>query len=90
MAEDYTKVRSGKRMKRGSKVGSSSYKDYGKRDDRYAKSVSRGEMKELKDGTQAGHVYDIPTDTEKADMGRIRYDSVGMKGYSRQAFDYDY
>lgn len=90
MAEDYTKVRSGQRMKRGSKMGYSSYKDYGSGNDRYAKKMGRGEMKALKDGTQASHVYDIATDTEKEDLGRVRYDYVGMKGYSRQAFEYDY
>lgn len=79
-----------KKMKRGNKMGYDSYKDSDKRDDRYAKSMSKGEMKELKDGTHSPFVYPIPTDSEKYDMDRVRYDSVGMKGYSRQAFDYDY
>lgn len=60
-----------------------------KRSDRYAK-MPKGEMKELKDGTQANYVYGINTEAEKYDLGRLRYDTVGMKGYPRQAFEYDY
>lgn len=48
------------------------------------------EKGKLKDGRQAGEVYPIPTDSEKADLGRMRYHSVGNKGYPRQAFEYDY
>ena len=74
MAKDYTAV-----------------KGYGKMEkDRYSKKMGRSERGMLKDGTQASGVYSIPTDTEKSDLGRMRYHSVGDKGYSRQAFDYDY
>lgn len=48
------------------------------------------ERSKLKDGAQASEVFDIPTDTEKSDLGRMRYHSVGTKGYARQAFQYDY
>ena len=61
-----------------------------KREDRYASNLSKGEKEMLKDGKQAPSVYGIETDSEKYDMDRIRYDSVGMKGYPKQAFDYDY
>jgi len=37
-----------------------------------------------------GSVKSIPTNTEQYDMGKIRWDSVGTKGYPRQAFDYQY
>ena len=58
-------------------------------EDRYAK-MPKGEMRMLKDGKQAPTVYGIETDSEKYDMDRVRYDSVGTKGYPRQAFEYDY
>ena len=77
MAEAYTKVRNARSM--GGE----------KRNHRYA-SMPRGELKELKDGTHSPYVYDIPTDTQKYDLGRMRYDSVGSKGYSKEAFRYDY
>ena len=76
MAEMYTKVRNSS--------GNGKYKS-----DRYA-SMPKGEMKELKDGTHSPFLYAIATDTQKYDLGRMRYDSIGMKGYSRQAFRYDY
>lgn len=56
---------------------------------RYA-SPPKGSAPKLKDGTQDGSVYGIPTNSEKYDMGRMKYDSVGSKGYPKQAFDYDY
>ncbi len=98
MAEDYTKTRSsrnpsmssyGGKPKRSSKMGYNNYSDYGKKSDRYA-GMPKGEMKELKDGTHSPYLYAITTETQKDDLGRMRYDSVGMKGYARQAFAYDY
>lgn len=44
----------------------------------------------LEDGKQAPHVFSIPTDSEKEDLDRLRYESVGNKGYPREAFRYDY
>lgn len=52
--------------------------------------MSKKEMSSLKDNKQDGEVYSIPTDTEKYDLGRMRYHSVGTKGYPKQAFEYDY
>ena len=98
MAEDYTKSRSiesphmnynGMKSKRSSKMGYGGMEPYGYNTDNYQR-MPKGKIKELKDNTQSKYVYDIDTDTEKYDLGRMRYDSVGMKGYSRQAFDYDY
>lgn len=76
MADDYKKVR-------GSGMTEDRWKD------RYAKMPER-ERDSLKDGKQAPEVFGIDTDSEKYDMDRVRYDSVGTKGYPRQAFDYDY
>ena len=93
MAEDYMKVRSvespGRNSRGSSKMGYGGYEPYGWNTDKYQR-MPKGEIKALKDNTQASSVYDIRTDTEKYDLGRMRYDSVGMKGYSKQAFDYDY
>lgn len=94
MAEDYTKVRSARNPSMssyGSKV-KNSYGDYGQKSDRYAgmPTMKKTEREVLKDGTHSPYVYPIETDTEKYDLGRMRYDSIGMKGYSRQAFEYDY
>lgn len=61
----------------------------GKEEDRYSK-MPKGELMKLKDNTQAPSVYGIETDSEKYDLDRVRYDSVGTKGYPRQAFEYDY
>lgn len=58
-------------------------------EDRYS-NMPKGEMMKLKDNTQASSVYGIDTDSEKYDMDRVRYDTVGTKGYPRQAFEYDY
>ena len=44
----------------------------------------------LKDNTQASGVKPIATNSEQYDMGRLRYESVGSKGYPAQAWDYDY
>jgi hypothetical protein len=76
MAEDYMKVRRAKEME--------------SRGTARRELKASGEKRMLKDNTQAGFVYGINTETEKYDMGRVRYDSVGMKGYAPQAFDYDY
>ena len=56
----------------------------------YGPKMGKGESGMLKDNKQASSVYPIETDTEKSDLGRMRYHSVGDKGYARQAFDYDY
>lgn len=76
MADDYKKVR-------GSGDKENRYRD------RYAQMGER-ERDSLKDGKQSPEVFKIDTDSEKYDMDRVRYDSVGTKGYPRQAFDYDY
>lgn len=76
MAESYTKIRSGSMSVESGK-------------DRYA-SPPKGSAPKLKDGTQDGGVYGINTESEKYDIGKIRYHSVGSKGYPSQAFDYDY
>jgi len=96
MAKDYTRVRSASSPSMssyGSKVNGSSKMAYSdKSSGRYASmpKMKRSEREVLKDGTQSPYVYPIETDTEKYDLGRMRYDSVGMKGYSRAAFEYDY
>lgn len=54
------------------------------------RSKDRGGVFNLKDNTQAGEVKKISTDSEKYDMGRMRYYSVGTKGYPAQAMDYEY
>jgi len=96
MAENYTKIRSVENpahMEYGERLGRTSMmkgkKPYGWDNDSYQR-MPMGNVKELKDSTQSPYVYDIPTDTEKYDMGRMKYDSIGMKGYARQAYDYDY
>jgi hypothetical protein len=61
---------------------------YGAKEKKY--DMPKKEMKMLADNTQSDYVYPIATDTEKTDMGRMRYHAVGDKGYARQAFDYDY
>lgn len=76
MAKDYMKMR-------GS--GAEYKKMYS---DKY--SMKGQEKKKLADNTQSDYVYPIATATQQEDMGRLRYNSVGDKGYSRQAFDYDY
>lgn len=62
-----------------------SYKD--RRDE--SRGMSGGVFN-LKDNTQAGEVKQVPTDSEQYDMGRVRYESVGSKGYPAQAWDYKY
>lgn len=52
--------------------------------------MPRSEGKKLADNTQSPNVYPIETSTEKYDLDRMRYHSVGTKGYARQAFEYDY
>lgn len=100
MAKDYTSVRSmrnpsmssyGSKVKGSSKMGGGGY-GYGQKSDRYAgmPTMKKGEKEVLKDGTQSSYVYPLETDTEKYDLGRMRYDNIGMKGYARQAFEYDY
>lgn len=67
-----------------------SYKD--RRDE--SRGMSRGKMGggvfNLKDNTQASEVKQVSTNSEQYDMGRVRYESVGSKGYPAQAWDYDY
>lgn len=63
---------------------------YEKKDNGLYPKMPKSEMKVLKDGTQASEVYDINTDSEKSDLDKMRYHSVGNKGYPRQAFNYDY
>ena len=96
MAGMYTKTRSVEsphHMEYGERSGRSSAmkgkKPYGWDNDSYQR-MPMGSIKELKDGTHSTYVSDIQTDTEKYDMGRMKYDSIGMKGYARQAYDYDY
>lgn len=54
------------------------------------KSNYGGKGFNLKDGTQASEVKNISTTSEQYDMGRIRYEHVGSKGYPAQAWDYKY
>lgn len=44
----------------------------------------------LKDNVQAGEMRHLSANSEQSDMGRMRYDSCGSKGYPSQAFAYDY
>ncbi len=62
-------------------------KSYAKSNDKYAKGMKAGKGKVM---GHDGGVYPIATDSEQYDMGKIRYDSVGTKGYPAQAFDYKY
>ena len=98
MAEDYTKSRSvanphmgykGMGGRGSSKKGYGGMQPYGYNRDMYQR-MPKGEIKELKDNTHSPYLYEIKTDTQKYDLDRMRYDSVGMKGYSRKAFEYDY
>ena len=77
------------RRKRNSKMGYDGMKPYGWDTDKYQR-LPQSEIKQLRDNTQAPHMFDISTSTQKYDMGRVRYDSIGMKGYGSQAYDYDY
>lgn len=45
---------------------------------------------DLKDGTQASKVYDINTDSEKQDIGRMKYQFQGFRGNPPEAYDYEY
>jgi hypothetical protein len=68
---------------------------YAKMDKSYAKGknekyMSKGMKSSGKVMGHDGKVYSINTNSEQYDMGKIRYDSVGTKGYPRQAFDYQY
>lgn len=44
----------------------------------------------LEDGRQASEVRPINANSEQYDMDKIRWNSVGSKGYPSQAFDYEY
>ena len=44
----------------------------------------------LRDNTHDGEVKKVPTDSEQYDMNRVRYYSVGTKGYPAEAMDYEY
>jgi hypothetical protein len=44
----------------------------------------------LKDGAQAPTVKPINTNAGQYDLGRVKYNSVGSKGYPEQAFAYEY
>jgi hypothetical protein len=54
------------------------------------KSKDRGGVFNLKDNTHASTVKYISTNSEKYDMGRIQYESIGSKGYPAEAWNYDY
>ena len=54
------------------------------------KSKDRGGVFNLKDNTQAGNVKSVSTNSEQYDMGRVRYESVGSKGYPAEAWNYEY
>jgi hypothetical protein len=54
------------------------------------KSKDRGGVFNLKDNTQAGDVKYVSTNSEQYDMGRVRYESVGSKGYPAEAWNYEY
>lgn len=61
----------------------------------YAKSkneryMSKGMKSSGKVMGHDGAVQSINTNSEQYDMSKIRWDSVGTKGYPRQAFDYKY
>ena len=62
----------------------------GMRKSKDRKSKDRGGVFNLRDGEQAATVKNVPTDSEQYDMGRMRYESVGSKGYPAQAWDYEY
>lgn len=67
-----------------------SYKDRRDESRGMRSSKDRGGVFNLKDGEQSGNVKYVSTDSEKYDMGRVRYDSVGTKGYPAEAWKYDY
>jgi hypothetical protein len=84
MARDYEKMRGSGRMEK-------SHDDYSKKSYGGMGGRKSYDMKwDLKDGAQASQVRSLPTMTEDDDMGRIRYDHVGSKGYAPEAFNYDY
>lgn len=60
-------------------------KSYSKENYKYMKGMKGMNMKVM---GHDGGVYPINTMAEQYDMGKIRYDSVGTKGYPAQAFDY--
>ena len=73
--------------------GSSKKQSYSNRRDEsrgMRKSKDRGGVFNLKDGEQAGYVKYVSTNSEQYDMGRVRYETVGSKGYPAQAWKYDY
>ena len=73
--------------------GSSKKQSYSDRRDEsrgMRKSKDRGGAFNLKDGEQANTVKHVSTNSEKYDMGRIKYETVGSKGYPSQAWDYKY
>lgn len=89
MAKMYKEARGSgaEMMKKGSRTYSTLN---GERANKYM-AYSAGEKRrynpppELKDNTHASKVYGIPTDSEKYDMGRMRYFSSGTRGYPAQA-----
>lgn len=53
------------------------------------KKSNYGGSSNLKDNTQASPVKGINTDSQKYDMGRCKYNSVGTQGYPSQASQQD-
>ena len=67
-----------------------SYKDRRDESRGMRKSKDRGGVFDLRDGEQAPSVKHVPTDSEQYDMDRVRYESVGSKGYPAEAWNYEY
>ena len=67
-----------------------SYQD--RRDESHGMKMSKeyGRMEDLKDGTHSSGLRSIPTNSEKYDMDRVKYESVGSKGYPAEAWNYEY
>lgn len=78
-------------MKRGKESSKSqSYKSRRDESRGMRKSKDRGGVFNLKDGTQASDVKYVSTNSEQYDMGRVKYESVGSKGYPAEAWNYEY
>lgn len=78
-------------MRRGKESGKKqSYSDRRDESRGMRKSKDRGGVFNLKDGEQASGVKYVSTNSEQYDMGRVRYESVGSKGYPAEAWNYEY
>ena len=78
-------------MKRGKESGKKqSYKSRRDESRGMRKEKRGGGVFNLKDGTQASEVKNVPANSEQYDMGRIQEESIGSKGYPAEAWNYKY